>query len=203
MKNTTKRRTKKPAAPQTQVKRPAHRPSLYKPEYQEITYKLCLLRSTEAEMANVFGVDEKTFNRWKKQHPELRQSIARGREYADANVAERLYNRAVGYEIDAVKIFNSPDGPVYAPYREHIPADVNAASLWLRNRHRDKWRDRIEHTGADGGPISLLVERKLTWGEMSEAEIEAIEAFALAAKERRDAAQRTIEHRPVEDEDEA
>jgi hypothetical protein len=41
------------------------------------------------------------------------------------------------------------------PFVKHYPPDTHAASLWLRNRQSKRWRDRIEHTGADGGPISL------------------------------------------------
>jgi hypothetical protein len=41
------------------------------------------------------------------------------------------------------------------PLVKHYPPDTHAASLWLRNRQSKRWRDRIEHTGADGGPISL------------------------------------------------
>jgi hypothetical protein len=58
-----------------------------------------------------------------------------------------------------VKIF-MPAGakqPVYAPYREHVPPDTAAASLWLRNRRKDEWRDKQshQHAGPDGGPITL------------------------------------------------
>jgi hypothetical protein len=70
----------------------------------------------------------------------------RGKLEADANVAERLYKRALGYEHEAVKIFmpQGADSPVYAPYTEHYPPDTQAASLWLRNRQPAKWRDKIE-----------------------------------------------------------
>jgi hypothetical protein len=32
--------------------------------------------------------------------------------------------------------------PVYAEYTEHYPPDTGAASLWLRNRQPEKWRDK-------------------------------------------------------------
>jgi hypothetical protein len=31
---------------------------------------------------------------------------------------------------------------VYAPYVANYPPDTAAASLWLRNRQPEKWRDR-------------------------------------------------------------
>jgi hypothetical protein len=59
-----------------------------------------------------------------------------------------LYQKAIGYSYDAVKIF-LPYGsatPIYAPYVEHVPPDTTAAIFWLKNRDPDRWRDawRIE-----------------------------------------------------------
>lgn len=130
---------------------PAGRPTAYTDETAEIVYKLALLGATDVEMADILGVDEKTLNNWKHAHPEFLQSITRGKALADANVAERLYQRAMGYSHSAVKIFmpSGADAPVYADYTEHYPPDTQAASLWLRNRQSGRWRDRREehHTG--------------------------------------------------------
>lgn len=133
------------------------RPSSYRPEHAEQAYKLCLLGATDAEMADIFGVAESTLNLWKLNHPEFSEAITRGKVAADANMAERLYQRGMGYSHEAVKIF-MPAGasePVYAPYTEHYPPDTQAASLWLRNRQSAKWRDKQEHehTGKDGEPL--------------------------------------------------
>lgn len=130
----------------------AGRPSSYRTEFPEQAYRLCLLGLTDAELAEYFQVDEATLHRWKAAHPEFRESIARGKLGADADVADKLYRRACGYSHDAVKIF-MPAGaaePVYAPYVERYPPDTQAASLWLRNRQPKRWRDRQEITGADG-----------------------------------------------------
>jgi hypothetical protein len=37
--------------------------------------------------------------------------------------------------------------PVYAPYIEHVPADVTACIFWLKNRDPQHWRDnqQMEH----------------------------------------------------------
>lgn len=106
-------------------------------------------------MADFFEVSPDTIAEWKVRHPRFSEAITRGKSVADANVAERLYNRAMGYSHPAVKIFMpaNAEEPVYAPYTEHYPPDTQAASLWLRNRQPKRWRDRVEHTGADGGPI--------------------------------------------------
>lgn len=144
-------------------KNPVGRPTSYKPEYAEQAYKLCLLGSTDSEMADFFGVSEQTLNAWKHEFPEFLESITRGKLFADAQVAESLYKRATGYvgkkvvtaniagEISDIKEVNDYVGP-----------DTQAASLWLRNRQSAKWRDKTDHelTGKDGGPIEYTkIER--------------------------------------------
>jgi hypothetical protein len=140
---------------------PAGRPTAYREEYAEQAYKLCLLSATDKELADFFGVCEQTIQNWKDAHPEFVGSIARGKDTADANVAERLYQRAIGYSHPAVKIFMpaGADKPVYADYTEHYPPDTPAASLWLRNRQRHKWRDKQEtgFTDKDGNDLAFNV----------------------------------------------
>lgn len=133
------------------------RPSSYKPEYAEQARKLCLLSATDAEIADIIGVSTVTLNAWKKEVPEFLKSITQGKADADANVADRLYQRAMGYTHKAVKIFQFEGQPLIVPYEEHYPPDTQAASLWLRNRQPRKWRDKqdIEHTGPDGGAIEF------------------------------------------------
>lgn len=131
------------------------RPTAYKPEYAEQARKLCLLSATDVELSAFFEVSEQTLNTWKKVHPDFLESITRGKVLADADVASRLYERAMGYSHDAVKIVaNAVTGDEHiVPFTQHYPPDTQAASLWLRNRQPTKWRDRQEITGADGGPL--------------------------------------------------
>ena len=54
-----------------------------------------------------------------------------------------LYERANGYNYEAVKIF-MPAGseqPIVVHYVEHCPPDVGAAFIWLKNCDPDRWRD--------------------------------------------------------------
>jgi len=149
----------------------AGRPSVYKPEYAEQARKLCLLLgATDKDLAKFFEVDEKTIVRWRHAREDFGAAVEQGKMAADANVAERLYVRAVGYEHEAVKIF-MPAGakaPVYAPYTERFPPDVPAQSLWLRNRRPAEWRDRVEHTGDKGGPI--VSEVRYRWADETKDE---------------------------------
>lgn len=136
-------------------KRSVGRPTEYKPEYVEQVYKLCLLGARDREVAEFLGVAESTINLWKQEHPEFSESMTAGKAKADAEVAHSLYRRALGYSHPAVKIMQDKGAVIVEPYTEHYPPDTAAASLWLRNRQPDKWRDKIDHelSGKGGGPM--------------------------------------------------
>lgn len=137
------------------------RPSKFKPQFIIEAEKLCCLGATDEDLADFFDVDIRTIYRWATQHEEFCHALRAGKEKADDRVERSLYQRAVGYTHDAVKIFMpaGASGPVYAPYREHVPPDGASAMFWLKNRRKDDWRDvsRQEQTGADGGPIQHAV----------------------------------------------
>lgn len=120
------------------------RPTLYRDEYAEQVYKLCLLGMTDEELAESFGVDERTINSWKLKHPEFRQSLISGKDIADADVAEGLYKRAVGYSHPDVHVSNFQGAITITELTKHYPPDTGAAKLWLINRQPRKWKDRVE-----------------------------------------------------------
>ena len=134
------------------------RPTSYKPEYATQALKLCRLGATDKELADFFGVHEDTITEWKRVHPEFSVSLKEGKTLADAEVADKLFKRATGYSHQAVKIVaNANTGQEHiVPYTEHYPPDTTAAIFWLKNRQRDKWRDKVdtEITGKDGSPIA-------------------------------------------------
>ncbi len=131
---------------------PAGRPTDYKPEYVERVFKLALLGATDEEIADILGIVVQTLYNWDEQHPEFMEARARGKDDADANVADRLYKRALGYSHEAVKILQYEGQPVIVPYTEHYPPDTQAASWWLKNRQGKRWKDKqeIEHSGEIG-----------------------------------------------------
>jgi hypothetical protein len=123
------------------------RPSSYDPAYANQAEKLCLLGATDQEIADFFEVDVRTIYRWKHDHEEFCQALKGGKEAADERVERSLYQRAIGYEQEEVKIF-MPGGasePVYAPFRAKVAPDVTAAIFWLKNRRSQEWRDVTKH----------------------------------------------------------
>ena len=98
------------------------RKSEYREEYAEQALKLCLLGATDKEIAEFFSVSEQTLNSWKKKIPQFLESLKKGKAVADANVASRLYSRAIGYDARATK-FATNEGKITdkVEYIEHYP----------------------------------------------------------------------------------
>ena len=154
----------RPPKPRARKRLPVGRPSEYQDFFAEKAYKLCLLGATQEEIADMLGVSLQTLYAWREAYPEFLEAFTRGKHDADANVANRLYQRAMGYSHEAVKIFMpaGSDEPVYAPYTEHYPPDTQAASLWLRNRQPGRWRDKQEHEHSGTVAIEQMIVEAAT-----------------------------------------
>lgn len=165
-----KTKTNQKGKPKKKAKRlPVGRPSVYDAIYEEKAYNLALLGATEIEIAKIFGITKTTLTRWKREHGELSASINRGRDAADANVANRLYQRAMGFEHDdeEIKVVSLGNGEgsqiERVKVRKVYPPDTAAAIFWLKNRQRGKWRDKVEQgfTDGDGNDVNPITIFKL------------------------------------------
>lgn len=146
----------------------------YKDEYADQAYKLCLLGYSDEELAVFFEVSKATINNWKKEHIEFLASVKAGKEIADAEVAVSFHKRAKGYDFDEVtyeKIIVDKDSvddeediklDMYKKkvVTKHLPPDGGSALNWLKNRQKEKWRDKIEHglTNKDGEDVIQIFQ---------------------------------------------
>lgn len=134
----------------TAAKKPHGRPTGYRPEYCEMARKLCLLQSTDLQIADFLGIAEKTLYLWKAKYPKFAQSIRDGKLKADAEIAKSIYRRALGYSHPEVHVSNYQGKITKTKLVKYYPPDTPAAIFWLKNRHPDKWRDQqdLKHSGA-------------------------------------------------------
>lgn len=154
----------------------AGRPSRYKQEYCVQAYKLCLLGSTDKQMADFFGVVESTINKWKLDHPEFSESIKKGKEIADMEIANSLFERAKGATVkkkQAIKLKRveyefgkrvlEEERIEIVEVEEELPPDTTSAIFWLKNRNPEQWRDKQQHelTGPNGGDINVTITRRV------------------------------------------
>ena len=141
---------------------PPNKKTVWRAEIPQQAREFALLGITDREMAVHFGVDETTFNKWKRLHPELKEALDGGRDGANAKVAASLYERAVGFTETVQEIKLVMGEPKVVEYKRYFPPEVQAQIFWLKNRRPDLWRDKVENAlvGAPDGEVTprIVVE---------------------------------------------
>ena len=107
---------------------------------------LAVLGLTNYDIAQGIGVNVHTLEAWQRKHPEFNDALCRGRVEANADVGKSLYQRAMGYSVEAehIAVVKHKDGSVEivkTPYMKTYPPDTVACIFWLKNRERDSWQD--------------------------------------------------------------
>ncbi len=130
-------------------------PTKYKPLYATQAKQLCLLGCTDKELANFFCVTVSTISKWKVENKRFSEALSASKILADGKVAEKLFNRAIGFYYDEVTYekvsINKVDlekenikGDAWKKkvVTKYVIPDVGAQTLWLMNRQKDKWRNK-------------------------------------------------------------
>lgn len=109
---------------------------------------------TNFEIASYFGVKEETLNEWVMKDPEFAIAMRLPRELADDRVEKALYARAVGYSFASEEIKITEEGTVHrAAVVKHIPPDVQAGFIWLKNRRG--WKDKLDVDANISGELTV------------------------------------------------
>ena len=144
-----------PASPPKRNEKLTADPVAYRPNFADLARKYALLGCNDSRIADLLGVSLQRFMEWQIAYPELQAFVTDGRELADAQVAESLYQRACGYSHPAVKfwISKTKDGDgnesveiIEKTYVERYPPDVSAAQFWLTNRAAASWQNSSKQT---------------------------------------------------------
>jgi hypothetical protein len=135
----------------------------YDPKFIRIAQEVCRLGATYRELAMVLDVNVDTITEWRLKYPAFEAATRVGKDEADERVTHSLFQRAVGYYIETVKLFVIDGEIKREPVREYVHADTTACIFWLKNRRPDQWREKqtLEHTGANEGPITIETARKI------------------------------------------
>lgn len=143
------------------------RPSKYKSTFPRQAEKLARLGATDVEMADFFQVAESTWHKWRMENDRLDAAVRRGKLWSDANVADALYKRAIGYSHLENKVVMQGGKPVVVKVKKIHPPDTTAIIYWLKNRRRvakaphEPWQDKHE----------VEVEGGRTLGDISDADL--------------------------------
>lgn len=134
------------------------RPTDYRTKFNKQVEKLCLLGAKDKEIADFFEITEATLNNWKQKHPKFFESIRKGREMADATVAQSLYKKAIGYTVKTGEIEREKaDGTKeIVPLTKTVEPDQRSIEFWMRNRRPDLWRDQKNVDVKGIGPLTFV-----------------------------------------------
>lgn len=116
---------------------PAGRPSKYDPALCERVIELGREGKSYEQISASIDVDRATMNRWAEAHPEFRTALTRAKEL------EHAWWEEVG--------------------QQALFADKFQNAVWSKSmsaRFRDKYTEKqqLEHTGAEGQPLSIGVQ---------------------------------------------
>lgn len=102
---------------------------------------------TEKQIADNLGISQDRLIDYKKKYLEFFEAIKKGKEIVDYKVENALLKRALGYTITIKEDKLDKDGCVHSLKRDvHVPADTTAQIFWLKNRQKEKWRDKQDIT---------------------------------------------------------
>lgn len=148
------------AAPHAKPKHAGGRPTKYDAKAHPIAAAaLAGLGLTEQELAHELGVSTTTLDNWKAKYPEFSGALKAAKVVPDEEVEQALFKRATGEQVKS-RTFVAGREVI-----EYHASDTTACIFWLCNRRPDRWRhvNRVEVTGADGGPMQVehLTETEL------------------------------------------
>jgi len=123
---------------------------------------------TDERIAEKLGISPTTLIAYKKRYPEFSEAIKRGRQDSCDEVLAGLLKRALGYEYEEAETRIELDGKkVITKRTRHMPPDVAAANLWLKN-YMPGWANDPQALAVRQAELEL--KRRLAeserWGEL-------------------------------------
>jgi len=99
----------------------------------------------EKQICKNLGIAVSTFENYKTKHKELVEALKRGKAVPIMEIENALYRRATGYEYEEVKTYIKLEGDREVKYTEkikkHLPPDVAACFILLKNKDKGNWSD--------------------------------------------------------------
>lgn len=114
-------------------KRPRGGQTEYLPEYCDIAFETLAQGHSLTGLAGCIGVARSTIFKWRDDFPEFNEACVRGMAAATYWWEQRARESAAGGKGNPATII-----------------------FGLKNRAADDWRERVEHTGANGGAIETV-----------------------------------------------
>lgn len=120
------------------------RPSKY---HSHVQPKLDLVKGWAADglsneqIADNLGIATSTFHEYRKAYSEFADAIKKGKEVADYQVQNALFETATGFTYYE-EVTNAIGDVVRV--EKYAKPNTTAQIFWLKNRSPEKWRDKTE-----------------------------------------------------------
>lgn len=125
---------------------------------------------SDERIAKHIGISRSTLNEWKKKHQTIKEALGTGKEIANRQVENALFQLTQGGTVKVKKVFKLKKTQYengkkiseeeYLEAREeeeYISPDFKAISFWLRNKAPEDWRDKILASQEEEGSQENLV----------------------------------------------
>lgn len=141
--------------------RPRGRPPKYEPSMCERVLELGREGCSRAEIAAELDISRQTFYRWEHEHPDFSDAIQRAHDLSLAWWEKQGRTNIAGKDFNAGLYKQCMSG--------RFPAEP--------------YRERVEHTGRDGGPIETKAETTVTTildtSKLTDAQLAAIASIRI------------------------
>lgn len=157
-KSPTKRKSVvKPKKKAVEVKNKGGRPKKYDKKLLGAVYKLALLGAKNTQIIESLSIAKDTFYDWMKTNKEFSDTLKKGREDADAAVADSLFRNAVGYSLTETDIRVVEGQIVRTQIKKNYPPNPTSGIFWLKNRQSQLWKDKQEVLNT--GDMTVKIEQ--------------------------------------------
>lgn len=161
--------------------------------YPHIAYVACAEKgATHADLALLFGVNERTIQGWVATHDPFREAVKAGKDGFDTAKAETaLFSRVMGFTVEETKVTNSEkNGESIEVKKRKILPDVLACIFWLKNRQPHRWRDvrqvkqdgTVKHDHSIHGDPSQPFQERLDLDQLNTKDLEKLHAILQKAE---------------------
>lgn len=115
--------------------------------------------ATDEQIAQKIGIAPKTLYQWIDRFGEIGKAIKKGKAPVDFQVENALLKRALGYDYEETITEVYGDGKKHVrKVKKHMPPDVAAMAIWLKNRKPTKWRDKPEQERKGDDEVKVIID---------------------------------------------
>lgn len=127
-------------------------------KYRETVVDMYSHGATKAKLSEFLGITVPTFLAAEREHPDFAEQLVKARMRALDEVKGAMFKRAVGYRATRINKRRVGDREIVVEEEYEIPADVQAASMILKNA--GEWSDNPVVDEAVAGALKTDDERR-------------------------------------------